>query len=393
MRGSILFNGNVVREADFITRFRDRILSSSHEDPEIRKSKKVLMVTAAWKKDEYNESHIRGALNGIGVPSRWEGGNDVNIQNLGVYHDFNHWRSREPELYRQYHAKQEVMKQIKQFYRRKNSQLVALLREQQKMLRQTFPETSLGKALRYPVQSMRKDLATLAPRELQHHYWCQDIQETMNAIIANDAKMVDICNELDLSFQAASGVMQNPTYLETKKRLEERILSAASIFIFGGYVAVLYNRLNFFKLKGAFVEALRRGTNFYTVSAGTGVLCNSIILYDDYGLDRHVASDFEFFDNGFGMVTKVQFFPHCMDRIKTEDADNLAYLAHRFRSSCCVGLNQESYLLAETVATRDGSLRERFTSMGEKDSVYIFDAMGRKILKKQGEELDLDGTP
>jgi hypothetical protein len=388
LQGSILINGNVVREADFIARFRDRILNSNHQDPTVRKSRRVLMVTAAWKKEEYNEGHIRSALNAIGIPSKYEGGYDVNIQNLAVYHEFNSLRARETDLYRLYHAKQEVIKQIKQFYRRKNSQLVALLKEQNKMHKQSFPEESLGQVLHYPVQSMRKDLSTFSPREMQHHYWCQDIQETMAAIVDNDTRMVNVGNELDLSFMAASGVMQNSLYREIKKRLEDRILSANSIFIFGGFVAVLYNRLNFFKLKSAFAEALRRGTNFYTISAGTGVLCNSIILYDDFADARNPAIDFEFFDNGFGMVTKLQFFPHCQDRIKTEDADNLAYLAHRFKSTCCVGLNQESYLLAETIDD-SGKQREHFTSIGDKDGVYVFDQMGHKVMKRQGEALEI----
>lgn len=152
---------------------------------------------------------------------------------------------------------------------------------------------------------------------------------------------------------------------------------------------MLYNRLNFYKLKEAFVEALRRGTNFYTISAGSGVLCNRIILYDDYGKDRHVARDFEFFDNGFGIVTKIQVFPHAMERIKTEDADNLAYLAHRFQSSCCVGMNEESFLLLETYLDVAGLPRERFVSVGEKDAVYVFDRLGRKSRKDKGEELVL----
>ncbi|MHB8877504.1 MAG: hypothetical protein ACYC8T_27755 [Myxococcaceae bacterium] len=388
MQGSILFNGNVNREADFITRFRDRILASNHEDPAVRASRKVLMVTAAWKKDEYKEGHIRSALNSIGVESTYEGAYDTTIQNLGAYHEFNALKAREPELYRQYHEKQEVIKQLKQFYRRKNSQLVNLLKEQNNLLKGSYPESTLATVLQYPVHSMRKDLGSLTPRQLQFHYCAQDIQETMESIVANDARMVDICNELDLSFQASSGVMQNPTYRELKAKLEQRILGASSVFIFGGFVAVLYNRLNFFKLKGAVVEALRRGTNFYTVSAGTGLFCNSIILYDDYGGDRHAASDFEFFDNGFGIVTTVQVFPHCMDRIKTDDPDNLAYLAGRFGSSCCVGMNQESYLLRE-IRDEGGVPRERFTSMGDKDGVYVFDALGRKAMKGKGEEIVL----
>jgi hypothetical protein len=77
-----------------------------------------------------------------------------------------------------------------------------------------------------------------------------------------------------------------------------------------------------------------------------------------------------------------------MDRIKTDDADNLAYLARRFGASCCVGMNQESYLLREI---RDEGVvpREHFTSMGEKDGVYVFDALGRKAMKSKGEEIVL----
>ena len=117
------------------------------------------------------------------------------------------------------------------------------------------------------------------------------------------------------------------------------------------------------------------------------MLCRSIVLYDDFADDRRVNRDFEFFDNGFGIVSKVQIFPHCRDRIKTDDPDNLAYLANRFRSACCVGLNEESYLLLETVEDANGKPVERFVSVGEKDGAYVFDGKGYKIVKQMGEEL------
>ena len=144
-----------------------------------------------------------------------------------------------------------------------------------------------------------------------------------------------------------------------------------------------------FKLKGALEEALNRGTNFYAVSAGTALLCNSIILYDDYAEARRIGRDFEFFDTGFGIVSSIQVFPHCMDRIKTDDPDNLAYLAHRFPSGACLGMNQESYLLREMVPDGTGQEQERFTSVGDKDGVYVFDPSGRKVVKRKGEVLDL----
>lgn len=246
----------------------------------------------------------------------------------------------------------------------------------------------MGRVLAYPVQARRRDLSSFSPRELQYHFCCQDVQHTLASIVENDARMVDVCDELDLSFFASSGVTQNPAWREHKKRLEERILSANSLFLFGGYVAVLANRLNFFKLKGAFVEALQRGTCFYAVSAGTAVLSRSIILYNDFA-DRHGgSSEFEFFDNGFGILSGVQVFPHCNDRIKTDDPENLAYLARRFQSSCCVGLNQQSFLLVEGETDSEGHLRERFTSLGDKDGVYVFDPTGRKVVRRKGEVVD-----
>ena len=387
MQGSIVFNGNVRSEADLIVRFRDRILASRHEDPQVRASRKVLMVTAAWKKDEYNEGHIRSSFNAIGIPSRWEGAHDVNVQNLAVYHEFNNFRYAVPDIHAQYHAKQNVIKEVKQLYHRKNAHLVALLREQNQLLKKAFPESTLGEALAHPGADRRRRLPSLTPRDLQYHFCCEDIQATMASLVANDQRMVEVCNELDLHFIATSGVLHNPVYKEIRARLEARLLNANSVFLFGGHVAVLWNRLNFFKLENALREALRRGTNFYAISAGNVVLCRSIVLYDDFADDRRVNRDFEFFDNGFGIVSKVQIFPHCRDRIKTDDPDNLAYLANRFRSACCVGLNEESYLLLETVEDANGKPVERFVSVGEKDGAYVFDGKGYKIVKQMGEEL------
>ncbi len=81
MIGSILFNGNVVREEDFIYQFKDRILQSNHIDPNIRESKKVLLITGAWRDNEFNEGHLKSTLHKIGIPSHYNNGFDDNIQN------------------------------------------------------------------------------------------------------------------------------------------------------------------------------------------------------------------------------------------------------------------------------------------------------------------------
>ena len=96
MKGSIILNGNIKFETDYVNNFKNKILSSVHKDPEVRKNKKSLLITAAWQQNEYNEHHVKDALRNIGIPSIPDRhGYDVNIQNLAVYHEFNKFKKAE----------------------------------------------------------------------------------------------------------------------------------------------------------------------------------------------------------------------------------------------------------------------------------------------------------
>jgi hypothetical protein len=57
-----------------------------------------------------------------------------------------------------------------------------------------------------------------------------------------------------------------------------------------------------------------------------------------------------------------------------------------------VGLNEESFLLLDTEQASDGRLYPRFTSVGEKDGVYVFDPSGQKIRVDYGGEVIVPGT-
>jgi hypothetical protein len=99
------------------------------------------------------------------------------------------------------------------------------------------------------------------------------------------------------------------------------------------------------------------------------VLGERIIVYDDFAPERR---DFQLFDRGLGLVQKFQLFPHCMDRIQTDDPSNLAYLARRFRYHSCVGLNERSFLQMELSPWRA-------LSWGKGDGVYVFNEEGQKL--------------
>lgn len=394
MKGYIVFNGNIQFEADFINKFQNLILSSHHSDARVRDSKKVLLITAAWQKREFNESHVKQALYNIGLQPRFEGGYDQNVQNLSVYHDFNVFKKEEHDLHSFYHSKQKLVQKVKEFYREKNSGLIAILQKQVKNLKKTFKHITLHEILTNDVKSNYADLTDFNQFQLLYHYACQDIQGTMEKIKENDALMTKVCKEIDEYFFTNSNIMQNKTYKLIREQLKERILSSNTIFIFGGNVAVLYNRLNFFKLKDTFIEALNRGTNFYTVSAGSMALCESIITLDDNSNEWSKivdVFDFEYFDLGFSLVKKVQIFPHCKDYINMRDPETIAYTAHRFDKNMCVGLDQHSFLLLETYEENNKEY-ERFTSIGKEEGLYIFNKDGSIHTTRYGEELVLKGT-
>ena len=394
MKGTILFNGNIRFETDFIEKFKHRILASNHIDPKVRDSKKVLLITAAWQKREFQENHIKQSLYNIGIQPNYKNGFDQNIQNLSIYHDFNRFKKDVPSIHGFYHSKQQVIQKVKEFYREKNSGLISILQKQLSILKTTFKNITLHAALSYDVSNTANNLNSVNQWELLYHYGCKDMQGTMKKIKENDDEMIKVCREIDDYFFANSNVQNNQVYQSLKKELEERILSSNSIFIFGGNVAVLYNRLNFFKLRDVFTEALNRGTNFYTISAGSMSLCDKIIVFDDNSSEwakKNEMYDYELFDVGFGLVKKVQIFPHCRDYIHLEDSDTITYTVERFKDTVCVGLDEESFLLLETYE-ENGQEYERFISVGKEDGLYIFGKDGNVRITNYRDELNLPGT-
>lgn len=394
MKGRIVFNGNIGQETEFIRTFAPQLLHSDHQDPAVRDSRKVLMITAAWQKREFSESHIRDALYAIGIPANFVDGYDQNVQNLSLYHDFNQLRAQDPELYQKYHAKQKVILAFKRFYREKNSGLIRILQNQLSLLRESFPGISLARVLAYDVTQGQRQLSEYNPWQMLYHYACRDIQASMDKLRAHDEQMLEICHEIDAAFVTSSGLRQHPVYQQIRTQLMARIQSANSIFIFGGHIAVLFNRLNFFDLRETFAEALENGTNFYTVSAGSLSLCDYVVVFDEESNEWNKSTrmyDFELFDKGFGLVTKVQLFPHCKDYIDMHDPDTIAYTAARFNRSQCVGLDQHSFLLMETY-THQGREYERFSSVGQDEGLYLFNQSGQVEVKHYGEELALPGT-
>lgn len=332
----------------------------------------MLLVTAGWTQDEYRESHVKKALSEIGIPSRFEGGLDQNIQNLALFHRYQEFLETRSHLAESWHEREQLIESARSLYLEKNSFYIASLRRSLERLREFLPGQALSAIL--------ENLLTFGDGYGRvADFLSSEIRETLQHLLRNDDQMVALLQDLDEQFAAQTGLYYDPLWMETRRFLSERILQANSIFLFGGNLGVLHRCLNFFRLREPLLEALRRGTSFYTVSAGSLVCCERIIIYDDFESER----EFQLYDRGFGLIRELQIFPHCMDRIQTDDCDNLTYLSQRFRHRVCVGLNQESFLRVEFQPQLSA------TSLGERDGVYVFDARGRKVCYRQGQSIPI----
>ncbi len=379
MSGRIIVNGNARAEADLIFGTRDAILNPRHENPEVRQERTTVLVTAAWRENEHRESHIKQALYDIGMQPRNEGGFDQRLVNLSAYHAMLEFQRREPHLASLYAERDELIQRTRAVYLEKNAFYTAQMRRAFQHLKQFAPDKALCEVLHKSPAGRHRMPGRFRGHELLMDFLSEDLGDTVDRLVENDNRLTRLITDLDQQFREGVGLSYNASWQELRENLARTLLSAGTVLIFGGNLEALHRCLTFFDLRSAFVEALRRGTTYITVSAGSLLLCERIIIYDDFAQGK----EFHLFDRGFGLVRSLQIFPHCDDRIQVDDPDNLAYLAHRFGERRCVGLNEGSYLLLE----QDDE--HKAVSLGQEDGVYVFDRSGDKRRYDRGETLTL----
>lgn len=370
MRGRIIFNGN--GGGELIERVAPFLRSPGGGPPQ------VLLITAAWGPGEYGEGGIKEALYRQGVPSRMSGGFDQAVTNLCAWHVWSAFLARRPEVTAVCREVEAARETVRAWYQERTRFDAEMIRKAVHLSRQRSGRFRLGSLTgREP---LRPD-GVRTGGELVALSLGREILASLDTLVQNDVRMLDALTQAELQVLARTGLRLDPEWQAERARLVERILAADVIFFFGGSPTSLLEPLRFFDLQPAFLETLRRGATLVTSSAGALVLCERMIVFDDRNPDP-VHRHFQLLDRGLGLVGGLQVLPHCMDRIHTDDPDNLAYLARRFGDRVCVGLNKESYLLVE--------LGEQLaTSFGEHDGVYVFAADGVKRRYNRGEQLFL----
>ncbi|MRG94987.1 Type 1 glutamine amidotransferase-like domain-containing protein [Polyangium spumosum] len=372
MRGAILFNGNAESDEWLVRAAAPFLATSRHKDPAVAAARRTLLVTAGWAEHEYDEGHVKRALNAAGFPSAFEHGFDRAHENLSLLNELDGVLAEAPELAEAFRELRRAEATARRFYLEHNAHTIDLFRRTLREAKAEAPDTDL--------QSLLADMThPTGPRALARHALARELRRAFHTLESNDDHLFELFGDIERRAFDAAGALYHPAFRAAKERLEARILSASNIFLFGGRLDLLLGALRFFRLRDVFVEALRRGAQIVAVSAGAMVLCERVIVYDDFA---ETPRDFQLYDRGLGIVQDLQVFPHCMERIQTDDIDNLAYLARRFRHHACVGLNQRSLLLLD-LAPR------RAVSVGVGDGVYVFGPDGRKRCRRAGEEVPI----
>lgn len=374
--GRLLINGNLSSPSLLAQRAAPWLRTARPDG----RPPQVLLITAAWGPGEYGENPVREALNAVGVPSLWHDGFDRNISNLCAWHVWQAYLQRHPRVAQVDAEVRTVREATRRFYVEKTRFHAQRIREAVHFARQHLGAFRLGDLPLHERDPLRP-LAVLSGRELLGRAVTRELVHSLEDLVQHDARMLAALEEAEQMLPERTGLRLDPDWQRQQAMLAERILRADVLLLPGGDPEALLGALRFFDLGPALRETLRRGATFVSVSAGSLVLGERIVLYDDFSSDPS-RREFRLFDRGLGLVGGLQILPHCMDRIHTHDGDNLAYLARRFSSHLCVGLNEESFLLVEPHTPAA-------TSVGSHDGVYVFGADGIKLCYRAGEHIAL----
>jgi peptidase E len=192
------------------------------------------------------------------------------------------------------------------------------------------------------VYRLRLDHAKRAARELLERDGDPDVvrparRQAIAALRRLDLAHLNAVRRVHAAFEAEVVPLERPAVRDAIADVRRIIDQAGTVFVAGGHVAVLLNRL---RLLGG--EWLLSGKPVVAWSAGAMVMCEAVVLFHDQ--PPQGASHAEVFDAGLGLVRNVMVFPHSQTRLKLHDATRVALLARRFAPATCFTLDAGSCL-------------------------------------------------
>jgi len=406
--GWVFQNGNIPQPRDLVQMFRKQLLHPEHPDPEIDEERRVVLVTAAFTSGhELHDRHLIQDFEDIGLDAGWKDGYPTKVRNLSVWSAFKHWQKKERWLYQRYTEKQDAVLAIKKDYLEKNQEYVDRIFARLGELSARYRFLGLYEVYHLPewredpeqVLPQTPEAAAAMNRNLEALHKARkdksradEIRACLDHLIYKDSEVLAALESVEGHFQECSGIQESELYRTQKADLDAAIRGAATLFLYGGRVYVLMNRLRFYGLQDTIREAVDAGTNLFGISAGALIQSDHFFLAEAHGTPGgHLLAA----DAGLGLTPGLRIFPHADDYykyIREASRNDLSFFALRHRECCTVGLNQESVLLHERYRCPwDETVYKRFSSVGPQP-VLVFGPRGMRYEMGPGDELLLPGT-
>ncbi len=372
--GRVLLNGNAETLDRFVQLAHRTLGASTHRDPVTRERDQVLICTGAWGRTELNDAPLR---KGFAATGRGQGGKHV--VNLELYTSVQRYLERRDVVKSLYEEHEQLWWELFHSYSDENAATVQHLRDAWKRAQEKTDRPDMARFL------SRGPMLPPGPRTRPIHQFLRAsyagrLQRMVHTLREADLRHEEQLEDLWQHFHHAAGIEFDPYWQELRDELVRKILQSNVIVLPGGSPSTLLVGFRFFNLTGVMNEALRRGTSFFGTSAGAMVLGRRVVIFHDH---REPREEFQLLENGVRLVEGFQVFPHCTDRVQTEDPANLAYLAARFSDRWCVGLNAGSVM---ALRPREG--RWEAQSVGDED-VVVFGRDGQKLRFAPGEPIEL----
>ena len=264
--------------------------------PEAPQAGHVVTITAGWEERELEDRELEQHLGG-------------RVINLELYRRAEDVFGRDPELFAGLRQRHDRIRRLQQLYRARLSHSLAAARE---LLR------------RRPLDG----LDDLLERE---------IDDAVDLVRMLDRQHARRLREVYLAFDEEWRPAEHDIVALHKSEILQMLNEAGALFIAGGHVPILLNRLRLFDIAPHLPKL-----PVFAWSAGAMVLTEHVIVFHDS--PPQGPGDPELLELGLGIVPSVVALPHASRRLRLDDPVRVELFARRFAPGPCVALDERTGL-------------------------------------------------
>lgn len=273
----------------------------------------VVTITAGWEERELEDRELEEHLGG-------------RIINLELFRRAEDVFQRDPELFAGMRQRHDRLRKLQRLYGLRLGHSLAAARE---LLR------------RRPADQLDDLLES-------------EIDDAIELVRLLDTQHAKRLREVHAAFEDEWRPTERDVVGQHRREILQVMAEAGALFLAGGHVAILLNRLRLFSL-GPHLASLP----VFAWSAGAMVLTEKVVVFHDN--PPQGKGNPELLELGLGLVPSVVALPHASRRLKLSDPVRVELFARRFGPGPCIALDEHSEMLWDgATAIPSGNTRVLF---------------------------------